>query len=88
MNFYEFTIPAKLDGAQLKAHLKCDQVYIRSEKLVIGGDLTQEQATAGLVSYVYVAPVPDAARTAALAKLAALGLTTDDLKALGLGGKE
>lgn len=84
MKFYEFAIPAQLNGEQLKAHLKCDEVYIRDSVLVIGGNLTQEQATAGLASYVYVAPVPDAARTAAEAKLAALGLTADDLRALGL----
>lgn len=77
MNFYEFQIPAQLDGAQLKAHIGCDEVYIRDNKLIIGGDLTQAQAEAGLKSYVYVAPVePTVAE-----KLASVGLTVADIKA-------
>lgn len=81
MEFYEFAIPAQLDGEQLKAHLKCEEVYIRGDKLVIGGELTLEQAKAGLAAHVaLVIPEPTINE-----KLASVGLSIDDLKAaLGL----
>ena len=86
MNFYEFPIPAKLNGEQLKAELGCAEVYIRDEVLVIGGDLTQAEAKAGLAAHkaIDTEAIAKAARDAAIAKLSALGLTTEDLKALRL----
>ena len=52
--------------------------------------LTKEEFEAGFAQYETWKAEQDAAvlatKTAAEAKLAALGLTTDDLKALGLGG--
>jgi hypothetical protein len=45
-------------------------------------DVTEEQIETAILNHV--ATDPNAARVAAQAKLAALGLTTDDLKALGL----
>ncbi len=82
MNFYEFTIPTALNGTQLKTELNCDEVYIRGDKLVIGGDLTLAQAQAGVTAHV---PKPTQAeldaitftkdRADGLAKLEALGLT-------------
>lgn len=82
MNFYEFAIPAQLNGDDLKAHIGCDEVYICNEKLVIGGvDLTLKQATDGLASYVYVAPK----EPTVLEKLDSIGVTIPELKAaLGL----
>lgn len=82
MNFYEFPIPTQLDGEQFKAHLGADEVYIRDNVFVIGSDtLTLDQVTAGMASYVYVAPVePTIAQ-----KLESVGLNIADLKtALGL----
>ena len=37
MKFQEFPIPTELNGEQLKAELGCDEVYVREDKLVIGG---------------------------------------------------
>ena len=52
--------------------------------------ITKEQFKAGFAQYDAWKAEQDAAKAAAKsaaeAKLAALGLTTDDLKALGLGG--
>jgi hypothetical protein len=52
--------------------------------------ITKEQYEAGFAQYDAWKAEQDAAKaqakTAAEAKLAALGLTTEDLKALGLGG--
>ena len=81
MNFYEFEIPAQINGEQLKTELACDEVYIRDNKLIIGGELTQSQAKAGLAAHVPIAPIePSVAE-----KLASVGLTIADLKAaLGL----
>jgi len=81
MNFYEFEIPAFIDGTQLKAELSCDEVYIRGDKLVIGGSLTKAQAEAGLAAHKeIVKPEPTIAE-----KLESVGLSIDDLKAaLGL----
>lgn len=77
MNFYEFPIPAQINGVQLKAELKCDEVYIRDNKLIIGGTLTRQQAEAGLAAHT---PTPVAVITVA-EKLARVGLTVADLKA-------
>lgn len=55
-----------------------------------GEQITKEQFEAGFAQYDAWKAEQDAAalaaKEAAQAKLAALGLTTDDLKALGLGG--
>jgi hypothetical protein len=81
MKFHEFTIPANLNGEQLKAELNCAEVYIRDNVLVIGGDLTQKQAADGLAAHK---PIPIQAPTVA-EKLASVGLSINDLKvALGL----
>lgn len=81
MIFHEFPIPAELNGDQLKAELGCDEVYIRRDKLVIGGDLTQAQAAAGIAAHKPITPPePTVAE-----KLASAGLSVSDLKeALGL----
>jgi len=50
--------------------------------------LTEDKKTEAEIKSALANPLPDkalAAKEAAQAKLAALGLTTDDLKALGLG---
>jgi hypothetical protein len=81
MKFYEYAIPAKLNGSQLKAELGCDEVYIRGDKLVIGGDLTEAEAAAGLAAHI---PAPIIELTIEQ-KLASVGLSVTDLKtALGL----
>lgn len=81
MNFYEFEIPKQLNGEQLKVELNCNEVYIANDKLIIGGDLTQEQAAAGLATHNPLAPQ----ETTIEEKLAIVGLSIDDLKAaLGL----
>lgn len=81
MNFYEFNIPADINGEQLKKELGCDEVYIRDNKLIIGGDLTESEAAAGLAAHI---PTPIAQPTVQ-EKLAAAGLSIDELKeALGL----
>jgi hypothetical protein len=55
-----------------------------------GEPITKEQFEAGFAQFDIWKAEQDAAlaadKAAATAKLAALGLTTDDLKALGLGG--
>jgi len=80
MNFYEFPIPAEINGEQLKSELNCAEVYIRDNVLVIGGDLTQEQATAGLAAHIPV-PVPE---PTIADKLALVGLSLEELReALG-----
>ena len=80
MRFQEFDIPAELNGFQLKAELGCDEVYIRDNKLVIGGDLTEAEAIAGIAAHTPIAPVDNSAAKAAL--LARLGLTADEAKLL------
>jgi len=81
MNFYEFDIPKELNGAQLKAELSCTEVYIRDDKLVIGGSLTQAQAAAGIKAHKPIAPKEPTLDE----KLASVGLSVADLKsALGL----
>ena len=81
MLFYEFDIPAALNGEQLKAELGCDEVYIRDNKLVIGGDLSKSKAQAAIEKHI---PAP-IAEPDFETKLASIGLSIDDLKAaLGL----
>jgi hypothetical protein len=77
MNFYEFDIPESINGAQLKNELNCNEVYVREDKLIIGGDLTQEQAAAGLAAHN---PLPFSQPTVA-EKLASVGLSLEELKA-------
>jgi hypothetical protein len=81
MKFQEFSIPAKLNGEQLKTELGCDEVYIRDNKLVIGGDITEAQALAGIAAHkpVDTYAIAQAAKSALLAKL---GLTADELQTL------
>jgi hypothetical protein len=81
MIFYEFAIPTELNGDQLKAELGCDEVYIRGDKLVIGGDLTEEQAAAGIAAHK---PIPILEPTVA-DKLASVGLSLEELRT-ALGG--
>ena len=80
MKFQEFAIPSALNGEQLKAELGCDEVYIREDKLVIGGDLTEAQAAAGIAAHKPITPVDTTADKAAL--LAKLGISADDLQTL------
>lgn len=82
MNFYEFPIPAQLNGEQLKAELGCDEVYIRDGKLVIGSKtLTLAQAQAGVTAHI---PAPVVVPTIE-EKLAKMGISVSDLKVeLGL----
>ena len=84
MNFYEFAIPAKLDGTQLKTELDCDDVYIRGDKLIIGGDLTQAQAAAGIAAHqpIDTYAIKQADKAALLAKL---GITEAEARLL-MGG--
>ena len=77
MEFYEFVIPADLNGEQLKAELGCAEVYIRDNALIIGGDLTQKQAADGLAAHKAKPIQPPTIAE----KLAAVGLSIDDLKA-------
>jgi hypothetical protein len=85
MSELTFPIPTELNGEQLCKELKAELVYIHGDLLYIVGDLTEAQAKQGLANHKAIMP-PDieAAKEAAKAKLAALGLTGDDLKALGL----
>ena len=81
MNFYEFEIPAFINGDQLKAELDINEVYIRDGKLIIGGDLTQTQAAAGLKAHREKPKVEPTIEE----KLASVGLSINDLKvALGI----
>lgn len=81
MNFHEFDIPTKLNGEQLKAELGCDEVYIREDKLIIGGSLTREEAEAGLAVHI---PIPPKEITI-VERLEIAGITIPELKkALGL----
>ena len=81
MKFQEFPIPAELNGEQLKAELNCDEVYIRDQVLVIGGDVTEAQVKAAIAAHKPIYPSePTVAQ-----KLASVGLSVDDLKvALGI----
>ncbi len=81
MNSYEFDIPAFIDGTQLKAELKCDDVYIREDKLIIVGDLTEAQVAAGLKAHKQQPKIEPTINE----KLSSVGLSIDDLKtALGI----
>lgn len=81
MKFQEFAIPTDLNGEQLKAELNCDEVYIRDEVLVIGGDVTEAQAKAAIAAHKAVQPSEPTIDE----KLASVGLSINDLKAaLGL----
>ena len=81
MKFQEFPIPAELNGEQLKAELNCDEVYIRDQVLVIGGDVTEAQAKAAIAAHKAVQPSEPTIDE----KLASVGLSINDLKAaLGL----
>jgi hypothetical protein len=81
MNFYEFAIPVEINGEQLKKELNCAEVYIREDKLVIGGNLTKDEASEGLKNHKPIAPQEPTVAD----KLASVGLSLDDLKAaLGL----
>lgn len=80
MKFHEFTIPAALNGEQLKAELGCDEVYIQEDKLVIGGDLTEAQAAAGIAAHKPITPLDKSADKAVL--LGKLGITADEAKLL------
>ena len=81
MKFQEFLIPVELNGEQLKMELGCDEVYIRDNVLVIGGDVTEAEVLAGIAAHK---PIPLAEPSVA-DKLASVGLTLPDLKAaLGL----
>ena len=80
MNFYEFPIPASINGEQLKAELGCDSVYVCDGQLVIGGDLTKAQAAAGIAAHKPLTPFNNSADKAAL--LAKLGITADEAKLL------
>ena len=77
MKFQEFLIPAELNGEQLKKELGCDEVYVRDGVLVIGGDITKTKIEAGIAAHKPVAP----AELSIADKLAAVGLSLDDLKA-------
>lgn len=80
MKFQEFPIPDNLNGEQLKKELGCDEVYIRGDKLVIGGDLTEAEAVAGIAAHIPITPVDKSAAKAAL--LVRLGITADEAKLL------
>tara|TARA_R110000868_G_scaffold24868_3_gene97513 strand:+ start:409 stop:654 length:246 start_codon:yes stop_codon:yes gene_type:complete len=81
MKFQEFPIPTELNGEQLKAELNCDEVYIRDQVLVIGGDVTEAQAKAAIAAHKAVQPSEPTIDE----KLASVGLSINDLKAaLGL----
>lgn len=81
MNFYEFSIPSQINGEQLKKELNCRDVYIRNDKLIIGGDLTQAEAAKGVANHKPKVLVELSIED----KLASVGLSINDLKdALGL----
>jgi hypothetical protein len=77
MEKHEFNIPNFIDGAQLKAELNCDDVYIHEDKLYILGDLTEAEAAAGLKAHKEKPKVEPTISE----KLASVGLSIDDLKA-------
>jgi hypothetical protein len=81
MNFYEFNIPAQINGTQLKEELGCTEVYICDGKLIIAGELTEAQAAAGLAAHI---PLPVLEPTVAQ-KLSSVGLSLEELRS-ALGG--
>ena len=83
MNTYQFNIPAQLNGNQLKNELDCELVYVIEDKLVICGELTREEAEAGIAAHKPITPPDTAAAKAAL--FAKLGITAEEAQLL-LGG--
>lgn len=81
MNIFKFSIPAQLNGTQLKEELGCDEVTVIGDELVIVGDLTQAQVKVGLAAH---SPAPIIPPTAAEKLLNATGLTVAEYKGLGL----
>lgn len=81
MKFYEFPLPAQINGDQLKAELQCNDVYVRDDTLVIVGELTEAQAAAGVAAHI---PAPPKVLTPAEKLFNATGLTVAEYKALGL----
>ena len=88
-----FDKPTNLNGAELKEELAAVGIVVETIRdnadNTISFETTNEAKAAEVVAAhngTTVAPDNTAAKAAAQAKLAALGLTTDDLKALGLGG--
>jgi hypothetical protein len=81
MKIQEFEIPALLDGEQLRAELGCEVVYVKENKLVIGGDITQAAIVAGITAHKPIDKnlIQTAAKAALLARL---GITADEAKLL------
>lgn len=84
MNFYEFDIPTKINGTQLKEELDCAEVYICDGKLIIAGDLTKAEATAGLAAHtpIDLQAIADEKAATKLALLDRLGITAEEAKLL------
>ena len=81
MSELTFAIPAQLNGEQLCKELNAELVYIHGDLLYIVGDLTEEQAAAGIAAHMPI-PIPE---PSIADKLASVGLSVSDLKeALGL----
>ena len=80
MSELTFPIPAELNGEQLCKELNAELVYINGDLLYVVGNLTQEQAAAGIAAHNPIMP-PDTtvAKTALLAKI---GITADEAKLL------
>jgi hypothetical protein len=94
----QFIKPENLNGTELRDELNANGVAISDDpfsvKLEGDGSLWLDIAEADKAKATpivaahngtTIAPNNSAAKAAATAKLTALGLTTDDLKALGLG---
>jgi hypothetical protein len=80
MSELTFPIPAQLNGEQLCKELNAELVYIHGDLLYIVGDLTEEQAAAGIAAHKPIMPPDKSAEKAAL--LAKLGITADEAKLL------
>ena len=76
---HKFAIPNKLLNSEDFFAANGLDLFIRGEDLIVSGDCTKEEAKAALDNHNPVAVKPTLAD-----KLIALGLTADDLKALGL----
>ena len=91
----QFTTPMALNGAELVKDLTTAGIIVTGRPEIDGegvlwldiAEADEAKATPIVAAHngTTVAPDNSAAKAAATAKLAALGLTTDDLKALGLG---